>query len=152
MSELVRRTSTNNPAVLTPLGDASKRTVGGPDRSGSSALADEVAVLRRRVAAFEEKMSKAVVDERRMADFERRMAKAEAVEKDQAPAPTKKAHGIHMALFLAANAEGTSRKKRWALMLVSIFIILGQCTVLDVIVQESSHPRCMQHLQRVGLH
>ena len=50
-----------------------------------------------------------------------------------------------MALFLAAHAEGTTRMKRWALMLISIFIILGQCTVLCVIVYESSHPRCMQH-------
>ena len=92
-------------------------------RDPAAALADEMALLKKRMAELE-----------------------------AAPAPTKKAHGVHMALFLAANAEGTSRKKRWALMLVSIFIILGQCTVLDVIVQESSHPRCMQHLQRVGLH
>eukprot|EP00518_Triparma_eleuthera_P009448 CAMPEP_0182480670 /NCGR_PEP_ID=MMETSP1319-20130603/36131_1 /TAXON_ID=172717 /ORGANISM="Bolidomonas pacifica, Strain RCC208" /LENGTH=115 /DNA_ID=CAMNT_0024682191 /DNA_START=11 /DNA_END=355 /DNA_ORIENTATION=- len=115
MAELVKRASTTNPAVQTPQGNPTQ----SPQGRDGPALADDVARLLKRVADLER--SKAEADERERRQRELRqpclagdLASDDDVGEDGGlPAPTKKVHGIHMALFLAANTEGTSLMKRW---------------------------------------
>ncbi|GMI38355.1 hypothetical protein TeGR_g3898, partial [Tetraparma gracilis] len=63
----------------------------------------------------------------------------------QAAAPTKKAHGVHMVLTLKATEEGVGSCKAAGWLGLSLLIILVQCVVLNVVMQESSHPRCNGH-------
>ncbi|GMI24587.1 hypothetical protein TeGR_g12003 [Tetraparma gracilis] len=63
----------------------------------------------------------------------------------QAAAPTKKAHGVHMVLTLKATEEGVGSCKAAGWLGLSLLIILVQCVVLNVVIAESSHPRCNGH-------
>ena len=79
-----------------------------------------------------------------MEEKEKERCQAQAHEGKEV-APTKKSHGIHMAILLAASAEGVGPSKRPWMMLGSMFIVFVQCMVLLTISQEASHPRCVEH-------